>query len=110
MRPDKFFNFNMVIFYYYLIFQYNKTTMKNLGLLALLFASSEEVQAKIFNKNTWNYENNGLDWPEYAKTSSFNNQCGKTDFQSPIDLRTSDHSNPWPDVYETDEYDYANYN
>jgi len=70
----------------------------------------EVLAAKTFNKNTWNYENNGLDWPEYTSTSGFRNQCGKNNFQSPIDLRTMDHSNPWQDKYEVDEYDYANYN
>ena len=74
MCPDNLFKFNMVILYNYLIFQYNKTTMKSLALLTLLFASSKEVRAaKNFNKNTWNYENNGLDWPEYRSTGSFNN-------------------------------------
>ena len=84
--------------------------MKSLALFALLFAVPKEVLARNFNKNTWNYENNGLDWPSYTSTSSFNNQCGKSDFQSPIDLRTSDHSNPWPQKYEADEYENGNYN
>ena len=82
--------------------------MKSLALLTLLSSTLKEVQTEFTN---WDYKNNGLDWPTLASVAGIKNQCGKSNpFQSPIDLRTMDHSNPWQDKYETDEYEFQQYN
>ena len=63
---------------------------KSFAVAALLSAMSlEDVQAA-GGKNPYSYLLNGADWP-FDKTS----ECWMTN-QSPIDLRTDMHSNPFP--------------
>lgn len=57
--------------------------------LAMLLMTAEEAQAGPYKKK-YDYIFNGADWP-YDKDS----ECWKTN-QSPIDLRTDVHSEPFP--------------
>ena len=63
--------------------------------LAGLFFLSTSIKAD--TSAPYNYELNGADWGLTFP------DCGNGGYQSPIDLRTYLHSNPFPNVTITDE-------
>lgn len=72
-----------------------KYGMKFAGTLYVLILVNLKVEAD--TNSPYNYEYNGADWGDHFP------ECGNGGYQSPIDLRTYLHSNPFPNVTMNDE-------
>ena len=72
-----------------------KYGMKFAGTLCVLISVTLKVEAD--TNSPYNYEQNGADWGDHFP------ECGNGGYQSPIDLRTYLHSNPFPNVTMNDE-------